>query len=365
MKILVESFIETESGPVLAHDIALGLMNNGADVCCAVSGNAENLGDWIRDFGYERLFIWDGTPSKKKPLNIVRNSVRIRKFFKGKDFDYLLLTNPCRSDLWASKFIPYRENIMILHDAVPHSSTEPGLIRYTDAVISKADNILVMSKIFVDTALARYGKDENSVFCMRHGIMRYPAYNGSHDSKYLEAKVNFLYFGRIDGYKGLHVLAEAYENVSRRFSGVTLTVAGGGDFSEYSEEFSRLENTRIINRYIEDREIAELFTRPKTVLVLPYLDATQSGVIGIAYNYLTPVIASDTGGIREQLFDGSVGILTQAGNAADLESCMAGFITDKSLYDTQRAFMKDTREKMTWEHITKEFLDRLEKHRHT
>lgn len=362
MRILVESFCETESGPVLAHDIAVGLKNNGIDVYCVITNKMENCNNWIRDIGEAKVFLWDGTPSKKNPINMLTNTLKMMNYFRSKKFDFVLITNPAKIDIWVSKYIQYQENIMILHDAIPHSSTDKGLNDYVHNVVSKADNILVMSKLFIDTVHRKYNKNINNILYMRHGLMKYPVYNGDHDVKYCNSKINFLYFGRIDGYKGLHILAAAYDLLSRKYQDITLTVAGGGDFTEYEEEYRKLERVEVLNKYILDSEIAEIFSRPNTVLVLPYLDATQSGVIGTGFNYLTPIIASDTGGIREQLFDGAVGRLVHPGDISSLVSEMEKFIIDPTIYSVQLKLMEEYKEKMTWDYITNELIDDLRRH---
>ena len=246
---------------------------------------------------------------------------------------------------------------MILHDAIPHSSTDKSLNDYVYKVVSKADNILVMSKLFIDTVCRVYNKNINNILYMRHGLMKYPSYKGGHDAKYCNSKINFLYFGRIDGYKGLHILADAFALLSKKYKDITLTIAGGGDFTDYEEAYKKIERVEVINKYIVEDEIAELFTRPNTVLVLPYLDATQSGVIGTGFNYLTPIIASDTGGIKEQLFDGVVGCLVRPGDVRSLLLQMERFVIDPVLYNEQLMLMKEYKERMTWEYIIKELIE--------
>ena len=48
------------------------------------------------------------------------------------------------------------------------------------------------------------------------------------------------------------------------------------------------------------------------------MDATQSGVISLAHSFGCPVIASDTGGLKEQLNKGEIGLFCKIGNAKEL-----------------------------------------------
>ena len=159
-----------------------------------------------------------------------------------------------------------------------------------------------------------------------------------YDDMYMD-KTNFVFFGFIQKYKGLHVLAKAYKNVLEKGYNVSLTIAGNGDFSEYKQEYSGLDNVKIINRRIRDEEIGNLFSIPNTVAVLPYIDATQSGVVVTAMEFGTPIIASNTGGLREQLNDGEIGIFCEPGDAEDLAEKMICLIDNTEEIKQQKEKM--------------------------
>jgi glycosyltransferase involved in cell wall biosynthesis len=63
-------------------------------------------------------------------------------------------------------------------------------------------------------------------------------------------------------------------------------------------------------------------------VVLPYTSATQSGVIPIAAAFARPVVATDVGGLPEQLADGRCGVVVPAGNAEALAAAVVGLLTD-------------------------------------
>lgn len=355
MNVLIETFNIVESGPVLAHDIAKALKSNGANVSCIICNEIENKDNWKSDFDDNNLFFWN--LKKNRVLNIMLNVFRLKRKYYFKKFDYVIYTNPMKRDIIVGRFINYNENIFILHDAEPHSSTARGETDYVNDIMKKADNILILSKGYKELVREKYGLHEDQVLYMRHGLMQYPKYAGefsNNDAK----KTNFLFFGRIDGYKGLHVLAAAYKKI-KHFEKISMTVAGNGDFREYEDDYNSLRNVTIINRYIGDEEIARLFSKPNTVVVLPYLDATQSGVIGMAFNYECPIIASDTGGIKEQLFDGKAGVLIKPGDVDDLYEKMMLFIINDQFYQNEKLKIQKYKEKMTWEYITKDLLTQL------
>ena len=357
---LVESFFYTECGPVLNLDIARGLQENGVEVCAIVPEQMENLEEWKAVFSPKCLYIWK--THKNRYIDNILNGIKIRFKFLNRKFDFAIYPNPVNRNLVVEKFVNVRENIMILHDVIPHSGTEEPLTQRVKGVVGQADNIMVMSKQFIPIVEKDYHKSRNNILYMRHGTMNYPKFTGSFSEDDLKGSINFLYFGRIQKYKGLNVLSKAFADVLKQYPDVHLTVAGSGDFSEYEEEYAALNNVTVMNKYITDDEIAYLFSKPNTVVVLPYIDATQSGITGMAYNYETPLIVTDTGGLREQLFDGEVGVFAKPGDADDLAEKMIRFLAEPDLFNEQKALMKESNEKMSWKYLTNELLEQLVSH---
>jgi glycosyltransferase involved in cell wall biosynthesis len=64
----------------------------------------------------------------------------------------------------------------------------------------------------------------------------------------------------------------------------------------------------VLPRYVDPEEAAGLFTRADAV-VLPYRDATGTGIAPLAYRYGRPVIATRVGGLPEVIDDGVSGFL--------------------------------------------------------
>ena len=139
-----------------------------------------------------------------------------------------------------------------------------------------------------------------------------------------------------------------------------MTIAGSGDFSEYNQLVENCNNLSILNRYIRDEEIGNLFEKKNTVLVLPYLDATQSGVVPIAIDFDVPIIASDSGGLREQLDDGKIGLFVKPGSVSSLTDKMKQVIENPNILDEQIALEVAFKNELGWNSITKKLLDDIE-----
>lgn len=120
----------------------------------------------------------------------------------------------------------------------------------------------------------------------------------------------FLFFGRIDKYKGIGRLCRAYSALPEELKGKTgLVVAGKGQLSE--EETALVQSDPhicLIRRFIGDGEMIWLFQQASAV-VMPYIEASQSGVLPIAYRFGKPVIVSDLPGLTENVSDGQTGCI--------------------------------------------------------
>lgn len=100
-----------------------------------------------------------------------------------------------------------------------------------------------------------------------------------------EERNSVLYFGRIYQYKGLDYLIRAEPLITRETPDTKIVIAGRGDnFEKYRELMVNPENFVVHNHFIGSKQAAELFAKCSLV-VLPYVDASQSGVVPVAYAF--------------------------------------------------------------------------------
>jgi glycosyltransferase involved in cell wall biosynthesis len=133
--------------------------------------------------------------------------------------------------------------------------------------------------------------------------------------------------------KGLEVLVEAAHRLAASEPEVRFVIAGrpGQDYRSLVSCIAggpaRIE---VIERFLTPDELANMLRRA-WVVVLPYLGATQSGVVLTAYAFDKPVVASSVGGIREQVVDGETGLLVHSGDPGALETALRGILENGEL----------------------------------
>jgi glycosyltransferase involved in cell wall biosynthesis len=152
-----------------------------------------------------------------------------------------------------------------------------------------------------------------------------------------------LFFGRIWPYKGLEYLIRAEPLISAKVPDVKIVIAGRGeDFERYRRMMSNPDRFVVYNDYVSNEDRKRLFAEA-AVIVLPYLEATQSGVVPLAYAFQKPVVATAVGGLPEMIEDGKTGYLVRP---KDVEG-LADAVLDLLLNPSRRAeFGENGRKKL-------------------
>lgn len=232
----------------------------------------------------------------------------IRNLILESDVTHLTIRNPIFLPL-----IPtlYRTNFAFtIHDVEPHTGEYKLRGEITDNLMVKSsDTVFVHGEYGVRQFRNKYGRSPR-VEKLTHGDYSFfRDYCPDDEANY---RPELLFFGRIRPYKGIDVLLEAEKLIAESFDGeYQITIAGRGPLNDRSREYIESTDTvSLRNEYIPNDDVCELFNRCRGVL-LPYRDATQTGVIPIAYSFQKPVVASSVGGIPEVVEDGSTGYLVE------------------------------------------------------
>jgi GT2 family glycosyltransferase/glycosyltransferase involved in cell wall biosynthesis len=199
----------------------------------------------------------------------------------------------------------------VIHDPVPH----PGQVRYR--LLSRA---VVRGWIRHASILCVHGehlRGELATVLPGRRIEVIP-HGASVRAEPLPKPVapQVLFFGRLEPYKGLAVLLEAMELLWGRGITVGLIVAGRGPEASAVPRHPRIEH---IGHFIDETEVDRLFERA-TVVVLPYIQGSQSGVGLLAVARGVPVVASDVGSLSELVHHTSM--LVEPGDPVGLANAL-------------------------------------------
>ena len=143
-----------------------------------------------------------------------------------------------------------------------------------------------------------------------------------------------------------------------------MLIAGdfGGSRPEYEEMIDKLGIGDIID--IDDEHIpiseVEKFFAACDLVVLPYEDATQSGVIQVAYSFDRPVLATRVGGLPDVVIDGETGYLTEPMRPDLIAEAIKDFFGNDRA-GTFAAGIERERYRYSWEKMESVIMEFMEK----
>lgn len=235
---------------------------------------------------------------------------------------------------WFSLALPWlrlkRHHIVsTLHDARPHLGENHLRTRFTMVLTRKySGRIFVHGRKIKELMAQCYPDNKIHVIPIgEHNVAPLRKYETG-----LKEEGNLvLFFGRIYQYKGLEYLIRAEPLITDEVPGAKIVIAGRGeDFERYQRMMVNRENFIVHNHYISFKQGAELFERCSLV-VLPYIDASQSGVVVAAYGFKKPVVITDVGSLPEVVDDGVTGYIVPARDEVALAEAVIKLLKDKAL----------------------------------
>lgn len=349
-------------GPLDAISMTRGLINNGEKVVAVISSGVENINEW-KKLNLLKLVIIDTYMNKLELLTnslffSMRQGKQISKKLENIHIDIVYCPMVTFWTESINRLFSKAVKIEVLHDPIPHSG-EKGIISLSvERQIKRADIIVVHSEKFIDYVEKKYMKKTISFPLGRHSeYSKIEKRDKGFD--YESGKISFLFFGTLSKYKGLNILAEAYKKVEDCMGkdACALYIVGAGDFTEYEDSYKEISNCVIINEWIPDEEVESYFQGNNLVCVCPYIDGTQSGAVMLALEYQIPVIATDVGGISEQIVNGKTGIIISPNNVDELSDAMIMLAKNESMRERMMNNQKKDLKRFDWNNIAKTLID--------
>lgn len=139
--------------------------------------------------------------------------------------------------------------------------------------------------------------------------------------------------GRLTAYKGVEIFVEAVRRLRAHGWSFEATVHGEGPSGR--EAASSAPDIDWDLRWIPADEFPALIGA-LDVLVLPYQEASQSGLIADAISQATPCVVSPVGGLASQVLEAGIGLVAASPDANDIAVTIERFLRDPSLAQSLR-----------------------------
>jgi glycosyltransferase involved in cell wall biosynthesis len=236
--------------------------------------------------------------------------------------------------------------VITVHDPVHHSGdresqkTPQGLVHRG---YRRADDLIVHAAALKAQMVASLGFSADAIHVIPHIAVSNSNRASSHVA---EDDATILFFGRIWEYKGLEYLIKAEPFIAEKIPQIKIIIAGKGEDSDrYSSMMTHPDRFLVHNEIIPWDDAARYFSKA-SVVVLPYTDASSSGVIPVAYSFAKPVVVSDVGGLSEMVEDGTTGVLVPPRDERAIADAVIRLVKDPAL---RRSMGARGREKLAQE----------------
>lgn len=220
--------------------------------------------------------------------------------------------------------------VISVHDPEPHSGERNWRKRLARRLAyPKAQRFILYNGSMRDVFAARHHIARESIHVAKLGTYEIVREWAAPSPQRREPVV--LFFGRLSLYKGLDVFYDAAVPIAQCVPGVKFVVAGrpvAGYTLPPPPDLKGAGEIDVRDRYLTNAEAAQLFAEA-TVVVCPYRDATQSGVVLTAFGFGVPVVATNTGGLPEYVIPDRTGLVVPVDDADALASAVCRILQDE------------------------------------
>jgi len=246
--------------------------------------------------------------------------------------------------------------ISILHNVIPHEPRTGDLaltkffIRHSDAYILLSEsNKNEMLELRPDAKFIIHSLPFHD-----HYTPRISEHDAREKLNLPQDKKILIYFGFIRDYKGLDLLIESMRYLDDDYR---LLIVGEvyGEFTKYQQLIDKYDlSHRIVKfiKYVPDSDIPIYFSAAD-VCVLTYKSATQSGIVGISYQFDVPVIVTDVGGFKELVDENKTGLLVKNLDPVEISNAIKKYFAE-NLKEKFIPNIAAVREKHSWLGLAKD-----------
>ena len=218
---------------------------------------------------------------------------------------------------------PARPRVLTAHDVLPREP-RPGQLAATRRLVRRMDALIAHSEHGAARLREELDVDADRVRVIPHGAFEY--LTRLPEERPLPAELAaverpvILFFGLLRPYKGLDVLLDAWRSVD---ADAELWIVGMPRMDIEPLRRAADSRVRFVPRFVRDPEIPAFFRRAE-VVVLPYREIDQSGVLYTALAFGKAMVLSDVGGFSEV----GAGRLVPPGDTASLSSALTELLAD-------------------------------------
>jgi len=319
-------------------DYVSGLVNAMAQVCethVVVCQEDERMQELLDP---KVIVFRSGAPRVRDPRNVFSVG-RIRRYLKQVQPDVVHFQSGVLWELALAKWLSGPLSVATVHDVAKHPdyafSLYPHNLFYPHNLMGQlgrwVTGIIVHSPRLCDEARRRFPHHaaRDRLFVVPHGaITRYGVGTASFEPR---NGGRILFFGGLSKYKGVENLIKAEPLIRRQLPLATIRIAG---FSANPAYHGGLvvagQRIELMSGHQSDEAVAQLF-KWADVLVLPYIEASQSGVLLLGMAFGVPPVVTHVGGLPDVVVHESNGLLVPPHDVEALADAVVRLLSEQEL----------------------------------
>ena len=254
------------------------------------------------------------------------------------------------------KRMPGRPLLLTAHDILPREA-KPGQRAAQRRLYRRFDAVVAHSEHGRGRLIHELGVEHERVHVIPHGVFAHLAEQQIDAPPPFETeKPVVLCFGLMRPYKGIDVLLDAWRGIED----AELWVAGMPRMDIAPLRAGAPPGVRFVPRFIGDTELPAYF-RAASLVVLPYREIDQSGVLFTALAFGKPLLLTNVGGFPEIAATGAARIVP-AGDPAALHEELRALIEDPAALEKMAAAaQRACAGEYSWAQIARRTLDLYER----
>ena len=251
--------------------------------------------------------------------------------------------------------------VYTVHNVLPHSKEHSQFFRRIYRLIYKIpDTLLVHTHQAKQQLVERFSVPERKIFVISIGVNEeMPVTEITRTEARRQMGFEFedrviLFFGKVDKYKGLDVLIEAFDRLA--MPSTKLLISGWFPSLSYRDKIvsaidasARRKDIRLHEGFMPNEGV-EMFFKSAGVVALPYRNIYQSGVVFLCLNFGLPIVATDVGSLREFVEEG-MGIIAKTNDVEGVADALRRFFRNRHHFEREE--IVERAKKYKWDIICK------------
>jgi D-inositol-3-phosphate glycosyltransferase len=384
MKIMM---IETLGDGGIAHytyNLLNALVAKGSNVCLFTAKNYELSYKKVAFKIYNRMFRIASYAIAKMPIldketkipSMIRRTIKIIEY-PINTIEGIVLALYKKIRIVHFQSVNFIELIMILvfkifnikviytiHNVMPrHGKLRDYHVFIYRIMYLICDQVIIHSEKGKEEIIELFKVNKNKIHVIPHGDYKFFVPEKILSKKQAKNRLGIssdtktiLFFGAIRENKGLRNILVALPEIKKRIENVKLLIVGEPweDYGKYKKVIAEKQIEKDVFEKLDyvPNEDVPLYFFATDVVVLPYNEITQSGILQIAYAFGKPVVATDLGGFREAVEGGKNGYLVPLTDTEKLSEKCIDILSDVKKIETMGTYsryLSDT--KFSWDSI--------------